>query len=88
MPVYEIEQYEVYSCKYRVSAENKAEAISKLLNGDGDMVDNSVEYIQGHDEMGMSVFQNRELAIELEKIGVPCDGEIIPSIREIEEVDA
>ncbi len=88
MPVYEIEQYEVYSCKYRVSAENKAEAISKLLNGDGEMVDNSVEYIQVHDEMGLSVSHYPELVAQLEKIGVPCDGEIIPSIREIEEVDA
>lgn len=31
MPVYEIEQYELHSLKYRVEANSEAEAIAKLL---------------------------------------------------------
>ena len=36
MPVFEIEQYELHTMKFRVEAANEAEAIAKLFGGDGE----------------------------------------------------
>ena len=87
MPVYEIEQYELHTQTYRVEANSRAEAIVKLLDGEADPVDNSLEYIEVADDFGMSVDENRELADELSKLGVPVGDCVIPSIRQIEVSD-
>ena len=87
MPVYEIEQYELHSCKYRVEANSEAEAIAKLLYGEADPVDDSLEYVEVADDFGLSVDENRDLAEQLHKLGVPVSEHVIPSIRSIEEVE-
>ncbi len=87
MPVYEIEQYELHSSKYRVEANSEAEAIAKLLYGEADPVDDSLEYIEVADDFGLSVYENRDLAEPLHKLGVPVSEHVIPSIRSIEEVE-
>jgi len=87
MPMYEIEQFELHVHKFRIQGESEAEAITKLLDGEADPVDNSLEYIEVADDFGMPVDEHRELAEELQKLGVPVGEHVIPSIRSIEEVE-
>jgi len=81
MPVFEIEQYEIHSMTYRVEADDAADAIVKLLDGEADQVDNSQEYIELADERGLLIADHPELADKLRTLGVPVDDRIIPSIR-------
>jgi len=87
MPTFEIEQYELHTMKYRVEANNEAEAIRMLFDGDGEAVDNSQEYIEVADDFGLPVEQNRKLADELRSLDVTVGEDIISSIRAIEEVE-
>lgn len=87
MPTYEIEQYELHAMKYQVEAEDEAHAIAKLLNGEADPVDNSLEYIEVADDYGVPVDENRDLADQLRKLGVSVGDDIIGSIRGIEQVE-
>lgn len=87
MPTFEIEQYELHTMKYRVEANNEAEAIRVLLDGEADPVDNSLEYIEVAEDFGMPVDENRELAHNLHELGVSVGEHIIPSIRSIESVE-
>lgn len=87
MPIYEIEQYEIHTQKYRIKATSEAEAVAKLLSGEADAVDDGQEYIEVADDLGLPVDEYRELADELRDLGVPVGHDIIPSIRSIEEVE-
>lgn len=87
MPVYEIEQYELHTQTYRVKAASEAEAIVKVLDGEADPVDNTLEYVEVAEDFGMPVDDNRGLAESLRLLGVPVDECVIPSIRSIEEVE-
>ena len=87
MPVYSIEQYELHVMKYRIEAAGEAEAIVKLLDGEAEPVDGSLEYIEVAEDCGLPVDEFRELAEELRQLGVPVDEHIIPSIRSIEEIE-
>ncbi|MCZ2342635.1 MAG: hypothetical protein LC104_12715 [Bacteroidales bacterium] len=87
MPVYEIEQYELHTMTYRVEADDPAEAIVKVLDGEADPVDNSQEYIEIADERGLLVADHPELAEKLRVQGVPVDDRIIPSIRSVSVVE-
>ena len=86
MPTFEIEQYELHAMKYRVEAENEADAIVKLLAGLALPVDNGLEYIEVADDFGLPADEHRELADALRSQGVPVDV-VIPSIRSIETVE-
>lgn len=87
MPIFEIEQYELHTQKFRVEAVDEAEAIAKLLDGEADAVDNGLEYIEVAEDVGLPVDEFRELAKKLEKLGVPIGDQVIPSIRAIAEID-
>ena len=88
MPTYEIEQYELHVLRYRVEADSEAHAIAKLFLGEGDPIDNSLEFVNIADEYGMSVNENRDLADQLFDRGVVKSGEnVIPSIRSIKQVE-
>jgi type III secretion system FlhB-like substrate exporter len=87
MPTYEIEQYELHAMKYRVEADSEAEAIAKLLNGEADPMDNSLEYIEVADDYGLPVDENRDLVDQLRKLGIAVGDDIIPSVRSIEEAE-
>jgi len=86
MPTYEIEQYELCLTKHRVKASSEARAIKKLLDGKAHVVDNSHEFIEVADDFGLPADEHRELADGLLALGVAV-GEVIPSIRSIEEVE-
>ena len=87
MPTFEIEQYELHTMKYRVEASSEAEAIKRLFDGDGEAVDNSLDYIEVCEDFGLPVEQNRGLADALRSLDVPVGEDIIASIRTIEEVE-
>lgn len=84
MPTYEIEQYELHSAKFRVEADSEAEAINKLFDGEGDAVDNSLEFIEVADDHGMPADDFPRLAKILKRRGMNVGTDIIPSIRSIE----
>jgi len=88
MPVYEIEQYELHTTKFRVKATSEAEAIAKLLDGEAEVVDNSQEYIEVAEDFGLPVDEYRDLADELRTIGVPVGDDVIQSIHSIEEIES
>lgn len=87
MPRYEIEQYELHTMKYSVDAASEAEAIKKLLTGQADAIDDTLELIEVADEYGMPVAENRKLAAALRTLGVEVGRKVIPSIRTIEEAE-
>jgi hypothetical protein len=82
---YEIEQYELHVQKYRIEAETEAEAIAKVFAGEAEPVDNSLEYVEIADDFGLPADDHRDLADALRDLGIQV-GEVIPSIRSIEEV--
>jgi hypothetical protein len=87
MPTYRIEQYEIHVQGYNVTADDEADAISKVFMGEGDPIDNSLEFINVADDHGMSVNENRDLADQLfDRGAINGSDEIIPSIRCIKEV--
>ena len=87
MPLFEIQQYELHATTYRVEAKDEAHAIARLFNGEADLVDNSLEYIEVADDYGEPVDQNRELAEQLRNLGIAIGDDIIPSIRAITRVE-
>jgi len=84
MPKYLIEQYELHAQSYRVEADSEAQAIKKLLDGCAVPVDNSLEYIEVADDLGLPSDTYPKIARELAKLGVST-GDVIPSIRDITE---
>jgi hypothetical protein len=86
MPIYEIEQYELHTTKYRVEANSEGEAVAKLFAGGGEAVDQSQEMIEVVDDYGLPTDEFSELAEELRKLGVSGIDDVIPSIRSITEV--
>jgi hypothetical protein len=81
MPRYKIEQYEVWVSATEVDAENPGEAIAKVLDGQGDSVDNSSEYVETDESRGLSCDQAKDLGID-----DPLAEWGIPTIRSVEEV--
>jgi hypothetical protein len=86
MPEYEIEQYELHTSKYRVTAANEAEAIWKLFDGEGEFIDNSMDFIEVADDRGMPIDQHAELVAALRKLDMCQTGDVIPSIRSVEKL--
>lgn len=86
MPEFEIEQYELHTSNYHVEAESDAEAIFKLFDGEGELVDDSLEFIETADDHGMPVDQHLELVAALRKLDMCHTGDVIPSIRGIEKL--
>jgi hypothetical protein len=88
MPIYRIEQYELHCQAYNVTADDEADAIAKLFLGEGDPIDNSLEFVNVADDHGMLVSENQDLADQLFDRGtINGNDEIIPSIRCIEQVE-
>jgi len=87
MPMFEIEQYEIHKATYRLRADSEADAIAKLFDGDGEFVDNSQEYVETCEDLGLPVDEYPQLAEQLRKRGVALGESVIPSIRSIEQLD-
>ena len=87
MPQFEIQQYEIHTMTYQVEASNEAEAIVKLLDGAAEPVDDSLDYIEVAEDVGLPVDRHPELADQLRSMGVPVDENIVPSISSVVRLD-
>jgi hypothetical protein len=87
MPVYEIEQYELHTQKYRVEADSEAHAIQRLFADEAEVVDGSLEFIEVDQDRGLPVDEFRDLAEALRGLGEDMDDDVIPSVRSIAQVD-
>ena len=87
MPTYQIEQYEIHTMTYEVEAASEAEAIKKLFEGQAEPVEDSLEYIELAEDVGLPVDEFRDLAEEPQVLGVPVDAHVIPSICRIRQVE-
>ena len=85
MAIFEIEQYEVHTQTYHVEAVNEAEAIKSFFAGDGDLVDNGLDYIEVADDLGLPAEKYPQLADAVRAANRTVT-DVIPSIRRIEEV--
>jgi hypothetical protein len=86
MRAYEIEQYELWTTKYRVEAASEAKAVAKLFAGKAQLVEESHELVEVADDYGLPVDENRDIADELEELGISVGDDVIPSIRSVEEI--
>jgi len=86
MPTFEIEQYELHTMKYRVRANSEAEAIARLLGGELEPVEGSLEFIEVADTLGLPANHYSNLAVALKKFGIAVK-HVIPSIRAISKIE-
>jgi hypothetical protein len=88
MPLYEIEQLELYAQGYLVEAVDEADAIARFFGGEGRQEVTSIEFAGMANNYGMPVDENRELADQLFDRGViHSSDEVIPSIRDVRQVE-
>lgn len=85
MPSFIVERYEVHTQKVMVEAKNRADAILKVLGGEGTDVDNGLEYIESDDSRGMSTERLTEKEAKRLASVTNLDGGFIPTIRSVEE---
>ena len=87
MPLYEIEQIELYTQGYLVKADSEADAIASFLRGEGEQTLTSIEYAGVLNSFGLSLVELPDLASELMDLGVITgEDDFVPSIRSIREV--
>lgn len=86
MPVFQVEQYEVHSMTYQIEADDVAQAIVKLFDGEGEPVANSLEYVEIADERGLWSDEHPKLAEQLRSHGLPVD-QVIPTIRSVSQLE-
>ena len=80
-----IEQYELHAQKYEVEAENKVDAIKALFEGQANIVDSSLDYVQvAHDYFQPNLFSYEELNA-IDKFST-IEDDCVTSIRSIEKV--
>jgi hypothetical protein len=87
MPLYEIEQIELYTQGYLVSGDSEADAIARFFRGDCKLTLTSIEFAGVLDSSGLSLTEWPDLASELMDLGViNSDDTFVPSIHSIREV--
>lgn len=103
MPYYDVEVLEIWAQKYRVNADNPAQAVVNYNSGRTTAcIDNDMEYVELATENGMPInFIAKQLDISAEELRNQLvsadvsldgddpggDGEFIPAIRDIELSD-
>lgn len=68
MTVFEIEEYELHTSKYRVEAETIEEAIQKHRDQESDFVDDSLVYSNIPEDYHMSEDQAQELGVDVSDV--------------------
>jgi hypothetical protein len=88
---FEVELYELHASKTLVHAKDKAEAILKAVQGEGDPMDDTCEYIEMADGYGMKAndptlgLTKEEIDKLTKELGIK-PGDSIPHLRQIDEV--
>jgi hypothetical protein len=86
MPLFSVEQYELYIQELEVEASDEAEAVVKVLQGLGKMT--AMEFVSHPEELGMSLHETPELASQLLERGILKDTDaVVPSIRSVSLFD-
>jgi len=86
MPLFSVEQYELYIQELRVEAADDADAIAKVLQGTGKMI--AMEFVSHPEDYGMSLHEAPDLASQLFERGVlKNEDAVIPSIRSVSLFD-
>ena len=78
MPKYYVEQYELYYSTYAVEADSAAKAVEAQLNGEGELVDDSNEYLEAAEMYGT---YPKNLCEGVEHLVNVC--EFVPGIRQV-----
>lgn len=84
MKTFEITQYEVHTCRYRVAAASQAEAVQKLFADEARLIADSMEMGGSDDLRGMPVAG--KFADELEALDIELDDGCLMTVAEIEEL--
>jgi hypothetical protein len=71
--------------KYRVTADDRAEAIAKLFAGEAHPVEQSQEFVEVAEKYGLAAEEFLELVQELKRLDLPGIKDVIPSVRGVEE---
>jgi hypothetical protein len=84
-----ISVYELHYSDYRVEADDAADAVEKINDGQGELIDNSIEYVETADEYGIShaSLEEDQLDSFIERGLLSDDGFVhgIASIKEVTE---
>ena len=91
MVLFEVEQYELHVMTYNVEADNPAEAVVRLLQGHGEPLSDTLEFIEPCHNLGMTADSVPDIAARLRQAGIALGGAddlipVIPSIREVYQV--
>lgn len=87
MPLFFIEQYEIWLQRVKVEASDEADAIGKVLQGEGVLI--SMGFAGTATDYGMGVNENPSLAVRLwDRSIIDRNDTIIPSIRSVQEIEA
>lgn len=90
MPEYEVEQYELWTQTYRVTAEDAVTAVLQVLRGEATPLNDSLEFIEPEDSRGLPIDELGDY-VAAAFARADCqqwltDGEIVDSIRRVVEV--
>lgn len=86
MPTFHVAQNEICFTTYEVKAASEAEAIAKLINGDGQCTFHSHQFVEIAERCGLSAEDHPQLAEDLRTLDVLV-GKIIPSIRSVRRIE-
>ena len=87
MPMFHLEQYEFWLQCLKIEAADEADAIGKVLQGEGCPV--SMRFAGIATDYGMGVNENANLAVRLwDREIIDRNDTIIPSIRSVQEIEA
>lgn len=87
MPKFQVEQYEIHVRSYDVVAASAAEAVAQVLQGDLDLSAGTTVFVEIAEDCGLPVETYPDLAEALRQCGAIGQEEIIPSIRDVTEID-
>ena len=82
---YHVQQYELHISTYEVEARGVVNAIRRVLDGDGSLIEPSPELCGVLDDRGIPVEEGSELAKALQELGVPMIESKIASICSVKK---
>ena len=87
MAKFEVEQYELHVSTHEVDAKDEAEAVVKVLQGEGECIDGLFAFVEMARSYGMPQEENPKLSRALAKTGLLAGmRDVIPSIRRVRQV--
>ena len=87
MTTFVLEVYELHTEKYKIEANSKAEAVQKFMDGEGDVINDSLEYIEQDETRGMPTewLSAKDMKEFKELDLLDSFGDFVPCIRSFTE---